>query len=120
MKARLPDEYRSGGQAAMMKQLQKMQKDIAQAQEEVENSAFSASVGGGAVTAEVSGKHQVLAIRLQPEVVDPEDVEMLEDLILAAVNEAMSKADDAMDQGMQRAQGGLAGMPGMGGLGGLM
>jgi DNA-binding YbaB/EbfC family protein len=96
----------------MMKQLQKMQEDIARAQQEVENSAFSASVGGGAVSAEVSGGHQLLSVKLRPEVVDPEDVEMLEDLILAAVNEAMSKADEAMEQGMQRAQGGLAGMPG--------
>ncbi len=115
MKARLPDEYR-GGQAAMMKQLQKMQEDIAKTQEEVENTTFSASVGGGAVTAEVNGKHQVLSVKLQPEVVDPEDVEMLEDLILAALNEALSKADTAMEEGMERAQGGMAGMPGLGGL----
>ncbi|MDR3314421.1 MAG: YbaB/EbfC family nucleoid-associated protein [Oscillospiraceae bacterium] len=117
MKARLPDEYRGGGQAAMMKQLQKMQEDVAKAQEEVENSTFSASVGGGAVTAEVDGKHQVRSIKIQPEVVDPEDVEMLEDLITAALNEALSKADEAMEQGMQRAQGGL---PDLGGLSGLL
>ena len=119
MKARLPDEYR-GGQAAMMKQLQKMQEDIARVQEEVENSVFSASVGGGAVTAECNGKHELLKVKLSPEVVDPEDVDMLEDLVIAAVNEAMNKASEAMEQGMSQAQGGMAGMPGLPGLPGLM
>jgi DNA-binding YbaB/EbfC family protein len=113
MKARLPEEYRGGGQAAMMKQLQKMQEDVAKAQEEVENSTFTASVGGGTVTAEVTGKHQVRGIHIQPEVVDPEDVEMLEDLVIAALNEAHAKADEAMEQGMQRAQGGMAGLGGL-------
>jgi DNA-binding YbaB/EbfC family protein len=115
MKARLPDEYR-GGQAAMMQRLQKMQEDMAQAQQEVEESVFSASVGGGTVQAEVNGRHELLSLKLKPEVVDPEDLEMLEDLILAAVNEAMSKAEEAMRQGVDRAQGGLAGMmpPGLG------
>ena len=115
MKARLPDEYRSGGQAAMMRQLQKMQEDMAQAQEEVENSAFSASVGGGAVTAGCNGKQELLSISISPEVVDPEDVEMLEDLVLAAVNESLSKAKEAMEQAMAQVQGGMN-MPGMPGL----
>ena len=115
MKARLPDEYRGGGQAAMMRQIQKMQEEIARAQEEVENATFSASVGGGAVTAQCSGRQELLSISISPEVVDPEDVEMLEDLVLAAVNEALGKAKDAMEQGMERAKGGLniPGMPGM-------
>jgi len=112
MKARLPDEYRSGGQAAMMRQLQQMQDEMARVQEEVENSTFNASVGGGAVTAECSGKQELLSISISPEVVDPEDVEMLEDLVLAAVNEALSKARAAMDQGMESAKGGLN-LPGM-------
>ncbi|MCL2106166.1 MAG: YbaB/EbfC family nucleoid-associated protein [Oscillospiraceae bacterium] len=112
MKARLPDEFR-GGKAGMMLQLQKMQDEIARVQQEVEESVFTASVGGGAVQAEVNGRHELLGVKLKPEVVDPEDVEMLEDLILAAVNEAMGKASDAMEQGMQRAQGGLN-LPGMG------
>ncbi|MDR2687835.1 MAG: YbaB/EbfC family nucleoid-associated protein [Oscillospiraceae bacterium] len=115
MKARLPDEYRSGGQAAMMKQLQQMQEEMARAQEEVENAAFSASAGGGAVTAECNGKQELLSVSISPEAVDPEDVEMLEDLVLAAANEALSKARDAMEQAMARAQGGmnLPGMPGL-------
>jgi len=115
MKARLPEEYRGGGQAAMMRQIQKMQEDMARVQEEVENSTFSASVGGGAVTAECNGRQELLGISISPEVVDPEDVEMLEDLVLAAVNEVLSKARDAMEQGMEGAKGGmnLPGMPGL-------
>jgi len=113
LKARLPDEYRSGGQAAMMRQLQQMQEEMARAQEEVENSAFSASVGGGAVTAECLGSQQLTSIKISPEVVDPEDVEMLEDLVLAAVNEALSKAKDAMEQAMAQAQGGMPNIPGL-------
>ena len=113
MKARLPDEYRSGGQAAMMKQLQQMQEEMARVQGEVEESTFSASVGGGAVTAECSGKQELLSVSISPEVVDPEDVEMLEDLVLAAVNEALSKAKEAMEQAMAQAQGGMPNIPGL-------
>jgi len=111
MKARLPDEYK-GGQAAMMRQLQKMQEDMARIQEEVENASFSASVGGGAVTAECNGRHELLGIKISPEVIDPDDAEMLEDLVIAAVNEALAKAGDAMEQGMAQAKGGLS-LPGM-------
>ncbi|MDR1464053.1 MAG: YbaB/EbfC family nucleoid-associated protein [Oscillospiraceae bacterium] len=111
MKARLPDEYR-GGSNHMMKQIQQMQEEMARVQQEIEESTFSASAGGGAVTAEVSGKNELLSVKLQPEIVDPEDVEMLEDLILAAVNEALSKANDAMTQGMENAKGGLS-IPGL-------
>jgi len=115
MKARLPDEYRSGGQAAMMRQIQQMQDEMARVQEEVENATFSASVGGGAVTAECSGKQELLSISISPEVADPEDVEMLEDLVMASVNEALGKAKKAMEQGMEQARGGLN-LPGMPGL----
>ncbi|MDR1927658.1 MAG: YbaB/EbfC family nucleoid-associated protein [Oscillospiraceae bacterium] len=111
MKARLPEEYR-GGQAAMMKQLQKVQEEMAKAQQTVEEGVFSASVGGGAVCAEVNGKHELLSVKLQPEVVDPEDVDMLEDLILAAVNEAIGKAEEAMSQSIAQAKGGLH-LPGL-------
>lgn len=110
MKARLPKEFGGGGQAAMMKQLQKMQEDIARTQAEIEATSFSASVGGGTVQAECNGKQQLLSIKISPEVIDPDDAEMLEDLVLAAVNEALTKAADAMEQGMAAAQGGMAGM----------
>ena len=112
LKARLPDEYRGGGQAAMMRQIQKMQEEMARVQEEVENSTFSASVGGGAVTAQCNGKQELLGITISPEVIDPEDAEMLEDLVLAAVNETLSRAREAMEQGMEQAKGGLN-IPGM-------
>ena len=109
MKARLPDEFR-GGQAGMMARLQKMQEEMARVQEEVENTSFSASVGGGAVTAECNGKRELLGITISPEVVDPEDVEMLQDLVIAAVNEALAKAGDAMEQAMDAAKGAM-GLP---------
>ena len=113
MKARLPEEYRSGGQAAMMRQLQQMQDEMARVQEEVENSTFNAGVGGGAVTAECNGKQELLSISISPEVIDPEDAEMLEDLVLAAVNESLSKARAAMEEGMAQAQGGMPKIPGL-------
>ena len=94
----------------MMKKIQEMQAQMEQKQAEIEASEFSASAGGGAVEVTVSGAHEVKDIKLQPDVVDPEDIEMLTDLIIAATNEAMRKADDAMNQAMQAAQGGLAGL----------
>ena len=93
-----------------MKKIQEMQANMEQAQAEVEATEFTASAGGGAVEAVVNGAHEVKNITISPEVVDPEDVEMLSDLIVAAVNEAMKKAGDAMSQKMEQAQGGLAGL----------
>ena len=109
MKARIPGGQ-AGGQMNMMKKIQEMQAQMEQKQAEIEASEFSASAGGGAVEVTVSGAHEVKEIKLQPDVVDPEDIEMLTDLIIAATNEAMRKADDAMNQAMQAAQGGLAGL----------
>ncbi|MBQ3137289.1 MAG: YbaB/EbfC family nucleoid-associated protein [Clostridia bacterium] len=106
MKARIPGGM-NGGQANMMKKIQEMQAQLEQKQAEVENSEFTASAGGGAVEVTVSGAHEVKDIKLQPDVVDPEDIEMLSDLIIAATNEAMRKADDAMEQAMNAAKGGL-------------
>ena len=106
MKARIPGGM-NGGQANMMKKIQELQAQLEQKQAEVENSEFTASAGGGAVEVTVSGAHEVKDIKLQPDVVDPEDIEMLSDLIIAATNEAMRKADDAMEQAMNAAKGGL-------------
>ena len=108
MKARIPGAPQGGGN--MMKKIQEMQAQMEQKQAEIEASEFVASAGGGAVEVTVSGAHEVKDIKLQPDVVDPEDIEMLTDLIIAATNEAMRKADDAMNQAMQAAQGGLAGL----------
>ncbi len=110
MKARIPNQGGGNSQAAMMKKIQDMQNEMARIQEEVENSEFSASAGGGAVEVTVNGKHEVLAVNIQPEVVDPEDVEILSDMIIAATNEAIRKAADTMEQRMGSATSGL-GLP---------
>ena len=94
-------------QAAMMKQAQKMQQDMIRMQEEMENKTYSASAGGGMVTATVNGKHQVVSIEIKPEAVDPDDVEMLQDMVMAAVNEAMRTADVDAQNNMARLTGGL-------------
>ena len=102
----------SGGGSAMRQQqmqqkLLKMQQDMAAAQEAVENASFTASVGGGVVQATVSGKKELTALTVKPEAVDPEDVEMLQDLVISAVNEALRQADEAMNSSMQSFTGGL-------------
>ncbi len=94
-------------QAAMMKQAQKMQQEMLRMQEEMENKTFSATTGGGMVTATVSGKHEVKDLQINPEAVDPEDVEMLQDMIIAAVNEAMRAAEADSANNMSRLTGGL-------------
>ena len=109
MKARIPNQG-GNSQAAMMKKIQDMQNEMARIQEEVENSEFSASAGGGAVEVTVNGKHEVLAVNIQPEVVDPDDVEILSDMIIAATNEAIRKATDTMEQKMGSATSGM-GLP---------
>jgi len=94
-------------QAAMMKQAQKMQQEMLRMQEEMENKTYTATTGGGMVKATVTGKHQVEAIEINPEAVDPDDVEMLQDMIIAAVNEAMRAADADAANNMTRLTGGL-------------
>ena len=96
----------------MIKQAQKMQAEMQKVQEEVEQMEFDVSVGGGAVQVKITGKKEVKEIILQPEVVDPEDIEMLSDLLVAAVNEAIRKADEASANAMKKVTGGM-GMPGM-------
>ena len=100
---------------AMMKQAQKLQADMAKLQAELETREYQASAGGGAVTAKVNGKKELLEVKIKPEVVDPDDVEMLEDLLVAAVNECMKQADAAMESKMGAVTGGLniPGMPGL-------
>ena len=110
MKARMPGGAQGGGN--MMKKIQEMQENMARIQQEVEATEFSSTVGGGAVEVIVNGAHEVTAINLKPEVVDPEDVEMLEDLIISAFNESIRKANEAMEKGMEKAKGGLS-IPGL-------
>jgi len=94
-------------QAAMMKQAQKMQQDLLKMQEDLETQSYTAQAGGGMVKATVDGKHQITEIVIDPECVDPDDVEMLQDMVMAAVNEALRSADEASAQSMSRLTGGL-------------
>ncbi len=100
-------------QAAVQQQIAQMQEAMNAAQTEVENRSFTASVGGGAVEAVANGKKELTALTIKPEAVDPEDVEMLQDLVVSAVNEALRQAGDAMDKAMDSVTGGLN----LGGLG---
>ncbi|MBQ7330560.1 MAG: YbaB/EbfC family nucleoid-associated protein [Oscillospiraceae bacterium] len=94
-------------QAAMMRQAQKMQQDLLRMQEEQENKTYTASAGGGMVSATVNGKHELVALAIKEDAVDPDDVEMLQDMVIAAVNEAMRAADADAAQNMSRLTGGL-------------
>jgi DNA-binding YbaB/EbfC family protein len=94
-------------QAAMIKQAQKMQQDMLRMQEEMENKTYTATAGGGMVSATVNGKHEVVDLKINPEAVDPDDVDMLQDMVIAAVNEAMRTADSEAAQNMSRLTGGL-------------
>ena len=94
-------------QAEMQQKIQQMQEQMTAAQEAVEAQIFTASVGGGVVEAKVSGKKEVQSVTIKPEAVDPEDVEMLQDLVVSAVNEALRQAGDDKEKGMSSVTGGL-------------
>ena len=96
-----------GGMGGLMKQAQKMQQQLAKIQEEVGAREVSASSGGGMVEATVNGKGEIIKIRLEPEVVDPQDVDMLADLVVAAVSEAQRRAQDMLSQEMGKLTGGM-------------
>ena len=94
-------------QAAMMKQAQKMQQEMLRMQQEQEAKTFTAKAGGGMVSATVNGKHELVGLEINPEAVDPDDVEMQQDMVMAAVNEAMRTADAEAANNMSRLTGGL-------------
>jgi len=94
-------------QAAMMKQAQKMQQELLRMQQEQESKTFTAKAGGGMVAATINGKHELVNLEINPEAVDPDDVEMLQDMIIAAVNEAMRTADNEAANNMSRLTGGM-------------
>lgn len=96
-----------GNMGKMMKQVQKMQADMAKLQEELVNRTVEASAGGGMVTVVANGKQEVLAIKINPEAVDPEDVEMLQDMVLAAVNEALRQSQEMVSKEMGKITGGM-------------
>lgn len=102
-----------GNMAGMMKKVQKLQADMGKLQEELKARTLEVSTGGGAVKVVVTGEKKIQSVKIAPSAVDPEDVEMLEDLVAAAVNEAMTKVDDMMAQEMGKLTGGLNLPPGM-------
>jgi len=108
----VPNFGGGGNMNNLMKQAQKFQKQMETMQSELQNKEFSATAGGGAVTVSVNGKKEILDIKIKPEVVDPEDVEMLQDLILAACNEALKNAEQETASEMKKLTGGLN-IPGM-------
>jgi DNA-binding YbaB/EbfC family protein len=110
IKRRSGDSQKVGG--GMLQQLQSLQAEMLKAQDEVTSMVVTATAGGGAVTATVTGEKRVQAITIDPEVVDPEDVEMLQDLVVAAVNSGLEQIDEAMTEKMQPFTGGLD-IPGM-------
>ena len=110
MKARLPQGYGGGGAAniqQLAKQAQKMQAQMDEASAELAEKEYTAAAGGGAVSVTVTGKMEVKALEIKPEVVDPEDVEMLYDLVTAAVNEALRAAAADKEQTMEKLSGGI-------------
>jgi DNA-binding YbaB/EbfC family protein len=107
--------YARGGMGGMggmnmqqaIKQAQKMQEDMQKMQQQMQQSEFEATAGGGAVIARVNGSHELLALEIKPEAVDPDDVEMLQDLVVAAVNAAFAKANETMEKQMKQITGGM-------------
>ena len=114
MKSRVPKQFQGGGQDmnSMIHQARKMQDQITALQEDIEQRSFSATAGGGAVSVTVTGKKTVQSIELKPEVVDPEDIEMLQDLIISAVNEAINSVEETTEAEMSKITGGVA-LPGL-------
>ena len=105
--------YGGMNQAAMMKQAQKMQQDLLRMQQELEEQTYTAASGGGVVKATVTGKRELTEVTIDPEAVDPDDVEMLQDMIVAAVNEALRMAENASQQSMSKITGSLGGLGGL-------
>ena len=107
MRANLPKGMGGGPQNmnSMLRQAQKMQEDMAQLQEELEQREYEVSAGGGVVNVKINGKREVLAINIEPEIVDPDDIETLSDILIAAVNEAIKKVDEVSESEMSKITG---------------
>ena len=112
MRRGFPGGMGGGMNMNMIKQAQKMQQDMLKMQEELEERTYTAASGGGAVEATVNGKNKVMGITISPDVCDPDDTEMLQDLILAAINEAMREAEEATATEMKKITGGMS-IPGL-------
>ena len=114
MKARMPAGYGRPDMNALMRQAQKMQEDMKSKQAELEAAEYTGSAAGEMVTVKMNGKHEVLGITIKPEAVDPDDIEMLEDLIVAATNEAFRQMEAESSEAMSKLTGGLGGALGGG------
>ncbi|MBE6732941.1 MAG: YbaB/EbfC family nucleoid-associated protein [Ruminococcaceae bacterium] len=112
MKVRIPNSGGAGNMNQMLKQAQKMQADMATLQEDLENREYTAVSGGGMVEVTVDGKHNIKSLKINPEIIDPDDVEMIEDLVTVAVNEAIGNAAKTAEEEMGAITGGLN-LPGM-------
>lgn len=114
MKVRLPQGMGGGpsNMQSMLKQAQKMQEDMAQKQAELEEREYETSAGGGVVNVKINGKKEILSVKIDPEVVDPDDVETLEDLVTAAINEAIKTVEAISAEEMQKITGSMS-IPGM-------
>ncbi len=116
MKVRLPSGMGGGPQTnmnAMIRQAQKMQEDMAALQADLDVREYSVTAGGGMITIKINGKRQVLSIEIKPEIVDPDDIETLTDILTAAVNEAIKRVDDTNSAEMSKITGSVQGMPGL-------
>ena len=120
MRANIPKGMGGGPQNmnAMIRQAQKMQEDMAALQEDLDAREYDISAGGGVVNVKINGKKEILSIDIQPEIVDPDDIETLSDILVAAVNEAIKRVEDTSAAEMEQITGAMN-LPGMGGLGGL-
>ena len=112
MKVRLPQGMGGGNMQSMIKQAQKMQEDMAAKQEELEAREYDVSAGGGVINLKINGKKEILSVKLAEEIVDPDDIETLEDLIVAGVNEAIKKVEADASLEMSKITGGMN-IPGM-------
>lgn len=110
MKAILP---KGPSMNEMLRQAQKMQEDMAKLQAELETREYDVSAGGGAVNIKINGKKQIVSLEIAPEIVDPDDVETLSDILIAGINEAINRVEKTSEQEMSKITGGMAGMPGM-------
>ena len=115
MKVRIPQGMGGGNMQSMLKQAQKMQEDMAAMQAELETREYEVAAGGGVISVKINGKKEILSVKLAEEIVDPDDIETLEDLIVAGVNEAIKKVEADASAEMSRITGGMN-IPGVGGL----
>ena len=112
MKARMPAGFGRPDVNALMRQAQKMQEDMKAKQAELEAAEYTGSASGEMVTVKMNGKHEVLSIKIKPEAVDPDDIEMLEDLIVAATNEALRQVEQETNAAVSKMTGGFGGLGG--------